>query len=209
MHVFGLTGGIGSGKSTIASRFRARGLPVIDSDTLARAVLAPGSVGLAALVEELGPWVLQADGTLDRAAVARLVFADSTARARVEAITHPRIRQLREAQLLALKRGGEPLVCNEVPLLVEVGLTNVLRPLVVVSASEDHQLARASARDGASLEAVRARIAAQLPLREKVALADHVIDNDGELCATLARADEVLAAICRTFEIDPERYPRP
>lgn len=209
LRVFGLTGGIGTGKSTVARRFRARGLPVLDADELAREVTAPGSEGLAALARELGPGVLTPAGALDRAAVARLAFADPAVRGRLEAVTHPRIQALRRERLAALERAGEPLACSEVPLLVEVNLTEALRPLVVVSASEPHQLQRATARDGTSAEAVQARIAAQLPLRKKIALADHVIDNDGSLAETLARADEVLDAVARACGVDPARYPRP
>lgn len=209
LRVFGLTGGIGTGKSTVAARFRARGLPVVDSDALAREVLAPGSEGLSALAAALGEEILTPEGTLDRAAVARRVFADSGARRRLDAITHPRIQALRGARLTALERAGEPLACSEVPLLVEVGLTERLRPLVVVAASESSQIARAAARDGSSEAAVRARIAAQLPLATKLALADHVIDNDGELGATLAQADAVLDAIAVATGLAPERYPRP
>jgi len=209
LRVFGLTGGIGTGKSTVARRFRARGLPVLDADELAREVTAPGSEGLAALARELGRGVLTPAGALDRAAVARLAFADPAVRRRLEAVTHPRVRALRRERLAELERAGEPLACNEVPLLVEVNLTEELRPLVVVAASESHQIERAVARDRSSTEAVRARIAAQLPLREKIALADHVIDNDGSVAETLARADEVLDAVARASGVDPARYPLP
>jgi len=209
LRVFGLTGGIGTGKSTVARRFRARGLPVLDADELAREVTAPGSEGLAALARELGPAVLTPDGALDRAAVAQLAFADPAVRRRLEAVTHPRIQALRRARLAELERAGEPLACSEIPLLVEVNLTEQLRPLVVVVASEAQQVARAAARDACSIESVRARIAAQLPLHQKAALADHVIDNDGSLTDTLARADAVLDAVARTCGVDPARYPRP
>jgi dephospho-CoA kinase len=208
LRTFGLTGGIGSGKTTVASRFRARGLPVLDSDELARAVVARGTEGLSALVAELGPAVLTPEGDLDRAAVARTVFTDPDARRRVEAITHPRIQTLRAARLTALEAQGEPLACLEIPLLVEVGLTEALRPLVVVWAGATQQLRRAAARDGAPLDVIAARIEAQIPLEQKVALADHVIDNDGALNATLTRADEVLDAVARSLGVDPSRYPR-
>ncbi len=208
VHVFGLTGGIGTGKSTVAARFRERGLPVVDSDQLAREAVAPGTDGLQEVVASFGPQVLDAAGALDRPALAAIVFSDDTARARLNAIVHPRVRALSISRFAALEQSGHPLACNEVPLLVEVGLAPTLRPLVVVTASEATQLTRARERDGRTEEEVRARVRAQLPLAEKTALADHVIDNDGSLAATLEQADAVLDAICRSCSIDVARYPR-
>jgi dephospho-CoA kinase len=206
MHVFGLTGGIGSGKSTVAARWRERGVPVVDSDQLAREVVDPGTEGLQQIVGAFGPAFVSPDGALDRAAVARLVFRDPEARARLEAIVHPRVRALADERFAALRAAGEPLACNEVPLLVEVGLAEQLRPLVVVTASEAKRIARTVARDGSSEDQVRARIHAQMPLADKAKLADHVIDNDGPLERTLAETDHVLRAICQALDIDPGRY---
>lgn len=203
--VFGLTGGLGSGKSTVAAHFRRRGLPVIDADALARDVVAPGSPGLAEIAREFGPDVLQGEA-LDRAKLAGLVFADPEARRRLEHITHPRIQALRDERLRELAARGEPLVCYEVPLLFEKGLEPGLRPVVVVHVPEALQLERARRRDQASEAMTRARLAAQLPLDEKAARADHVIDNSGELAATLAAADAVLRRICEGFGVDPARY---
>lgn len=209
IHVFGLTGGIGSGKSTVAARLRARGVPVIDADVLAREVVEPGSAGLGEIVEAFGEGVLDADGALDRKALAAIVFGDEPARQRLNAITHPRVRALSVERIAELDRRGEPLACYEVPLLVESGLAPLLRPLVVVSVPEDVQVARAAARDQSTEDEARARVRAQMPLAEKVKLADHVIDNSGPREATLERTDEVLDAICRGLGIDPARYPRP
>ncbi len=208
IHLFGLTGGIGSGKSTVAARFRARGLPVIDADEMARAVVAPGTPGLHAIVEQFGPEVLDAAGGLDRKRVAALVFSDTDARRRLNAITHPAVAALAAERTQELDARGEPLACYEVPLLVESGLADVLRPLVVVSVDSATQLARAMARDAATEAEISARIAAQLPLAEKARRADFVIDNSGPLAETLAQADSVLDAICRQRGIDPSRYPR-
>ena len=208
IHLFGLTGGIGSGKSTVAARFRARGLPVIDADELARAVVAPGTPGLQALVEQFGAEVLDAAGGLDRKRVAALVFSDADARRRLNAITHPAVAALAAARTQELDARGEPLACYEVPLLVESGLADVLRPLVVVSTDSATQLARAMARDAATEAEISARIAAQLPLAEKARRADFVIHNSGTLAETLAQADSVLEAICRQRGVDPARYPR-
>lgn len=209
LHLFGLTGGIGSGKSTVARRFRARALPIIDADELAREVVAPGTPGLSAIVKRFGTDMLAPDGTLDRKRLASRVFGDDEARRALNAITHPRVGILSAERAQALEARGEPLACYEVPLLFEGRLTEALRPIVVVTTSLDLQVSRAMARDAATAEEVQARIRAQMPLAEKVRLADYVIDNSGPLSSTLARADEVLDLICERFGVDPQRYPKP
>jgi len=209
LHVFGLTGGIASGKSTAAARFRARGVPVIDADELAREVVAPGSEGLREVVAAFGAGVLAEDGSLDRKAVARVVFADGAARKRLEGITHPRITGLSMQRAAALAERGEPLACYEAALIVENGVADAFRPLVVVACPEDVQVARVRARDGATEDEARARIRAQRPLAEKVALADFVIDTSGTLAQGVDRADDALAAVCARVGVDVARYPRP
>jgi dephospho-CoA kinase len=193
--LFGLTGGLASGKSTVAARFRHRGVPVIDADLLAREVVAPGSDGLAAVVAAFGDDVLAADGSLDRARMAAMVFGDAARRATLNGILHPRIGALTAERAAALAAAGEPLACYEAALLVENGLADAFRPLVVVALPESVQVSRAVARDGGTEEQARARIAAQLPLATKVALSDFVIDSSGDRAATEAQADDVLAAI--------------
>jgi dephospho-CoA kinase len=197
LRVFGLTGGLASGKSTVAARFRALGLPVVDADQLAREVVAPGTPGLAAVVEAFGPEVLLPDGALDRARVGELVFADAAKRRVLNGILHPRIAAASAERIAALAARGEPLACYEAALLVENGLADAFRPLVVVAVPEEVQVARATARDGAGEEQARARIRAQLPLADKVRAADFVIDNGGSRAETERRADEVLAEIRR------------
>jgi dephospho-CoA kinase len=209
VHVFGLTGGLASGKGVVGARFAARGLPVVNADELARAVVVPGSDGLAAVVEAFGRDVLGSRDELDRKKLAARVFADPEARRRLEAITHPRIQALMQERTAELRRRGEPLACYEAPLLVEVSLTERLRPLVVVAATEAHQLARAQKRDGTNEAEARRRVLAQLPLAEKVKVADYVIENDGSIAEVEAKADVVLDAICASFGVGPERYPRP
>jgi dephospho-CoA kinase len=205
-HVFALTGGIGSGKSTVAARFAARGVPVVDADGLARTVVEPGTPALAEIVDRFGMQVIGPDGRLLRKQLAEFVFADSSARADLEAITHPRIRALARSKFTEFARQGEPLVCYEVPLLFEAGLDAELRPIVVVWAPESVRIARTRTRDGGSDADVRARIAAQLDLDEKVRRADYRIDNDGSLESTFAQADTVLRRICESQGIDPGRY---
>jgi len=195
LHVFGLTGGLASGKSTVAARLRALGVPVVDADQLAREVVAPGTPGLAAVVEAFGPSVLLPDGSLDRAQVAARVFSDASLRRRLNAIVHPRIAEASAARMADLAARGEALACYEAALLVENGLADAFRPLVVVAVAEDVQVARAMARDHATEEQARSRIAAQLPLATKVATADYVIDNGGTREETERRTDEVLGEI--------------
>jgi dephospho-CoA kinase len=199
LHLFGLTGGLASGKSTVAARFRAQGLPVIDADLLAREVVAKGSEGLAAVVAAFGAEVLGEDGELDRKRLGALVFNDADRRRTLNGLLHPRIAMLSATRASELEARGEKLACYEAALLVENGLVEAFRPLVVVAVPEEEQVRRAMQRDSASEADVRARIAAQLPLAKKIAAADFVIDNAGDKAATEARADEVLAVIKARF----------
>jgi dephospho-CoA kinase len=207
VHLFGLTGGIASGKSAVGARFRERGVPVIDADQLAREVVAPGSEGLAAVAREFGEGVLLPDGALDRKRVAELVFNDDTKRRRLNALLHPRITALTLARSAELGAKGEPLACYEAALLVENGVADAFRPLVVVSAPEAVQIARAVVRDGSTEDAARARVRAQMPLEAKVKLADFVVENSGTLADLRAAADRTLDAVCGRLGVDPGRYP--
>lgn len=208
-HVFGLTGGLGAGKTTVATRWRARKLPVIDADDLARMVVLPGHQGLDAIVTAFGTDILHEDGTLDRAKLGRIVFGDKAARKRLEEITHPFVHAALDIELRRLELREEPLACYEAPLLVETDRADLYRPLVVISAPEGDQVVRAMHRDGIEEQQVKARLQSQAPLSTKIRLADHVIDNSGELSQTIEQADRVLESICRAFDIDPNRYPRP
>jgi dephospho-CoA kinase len=177
----GLTGGIGSGKSAVSALLAERGAVVIDADLVAREVVEPGTPALARLIEEFGPQVLQPDGSLDRAALADLVFADDGARARLNAIVHPVIGE-RTAELLDQARAaGARVVVHDVPLLVENGLAPMYDAVVVVAASPQTQLARLTGPRGMDREQARQRIAAQAPLEDKLAVATHVVRNDGPL----------------------------
>ncbi|HEX4445726.1 MAG TPA: dephospho-CoA kinase [Polyangiaceae bacterium] len=207
MHLFGLTGGIASGKSTVAARLRSRGVPVIDADELAREVVAPGSAGLRAIVEAFGAGVLDADGSLDRKGLARIAFATDAARERLNSITHPLIGARTADRAAELTAAGEPLACYEAALLVENGIADLFRPLVVVACPEPAQIARVQSRDDASRDDALARIRAQKSLAEKVAVADYVIETTGTLEENRARTDEVLRAICEKLGVDFARYP--
>lgn len=207
--LFGLTGGLASGKSSVAARWKSRGLAIIDADETARDVVAPGTSGLTEIVAAFGPEFLLANGALDRKKLAAVVFADRGARKKLELITHPRIAAAMLARAGELEAADEPLGCYEAALLVEGGFAELCRPLVVVAADERTQIARAMTRDKLSEAEVRARLSAQLPLSAKVAAADHVIDNDGDLASLVRKADDVLDAICQKAGIDPARYPKP
>ncbi|EYF07846.1 dephospho-CoA kinase [Chondromyces apiculatus] len=193
--LFGLTGGLASGKSTVAARLRTHGVPVIDADALAREVVLPGTDGLAEIVAVFGPEVQLPDGTLDRPRLAAIVFKDDDKRRRLNSILHPRIGALSMARVAEHRTRGEEVVCYEAPLLVENGLADMFRPLVVVAVPEDVQVARAMLRDDATEDQARARIAAQLPLADKVRAADFVIDNGRSREDTERQTDEVLAKI--------------
>jgi len=192
LKVFGLTGGIGSGKSTAAALFRERGVPVVDADELARDAVAPGSEGLSQVAAAFGAELVGADGALDRKRLATLGFSDETARKRLNAITHPIVRRLSQERFAALDRQGVALAGYDVPLLFEVGLDAVLRPVVLVASSEATQIQRILARDGATEAEARARISAQLPLSEKRKKADYVLENDGTRAELAAQVDAVL-----------------
>jgi dephospho-CoA kinase len=206
--LFGLTGGLASGKSSVAARWKARGLPIIDADVMAREIVAPGTSGLSEIVATFGPEVLLPDGSLDRKRVATIVFADAEARKKLELITHPRIAAAMLKRAGELEAQDEPLGCYEAPLLVERGFADLCRPLVVVSIDEPTQIARARGRDNLTEDEVRARLAAQLPLSAKIAVADYVIDNSGSLESLFTEADDVLDDICKKAGVDPDRYPK-
>jgi dephospho-CoA kinase len=206
MHLFGLTGGIASGKSAVAARLRSRGVPVIDADQLAREAVAAGTEGLAQVVEAFGASFLDASGALDRKKLAQVVFVDDEKRRRLNAIVHPQVTKLTMARAAELGAQGEPLACYEAALIVENGVADAFRPLVVVAAPEDTQVARACARDAANEAEVRARIRAQMPLAEKLKAADFVIENTGSLEDLNRKTDEVLAAICARLGVEVGRY---
>ena len=191
----GLTGGIATGKSTVSKILRELGAVVLDADVLAREVVGPGQPALAAIVREFGPDVLTAEGTLDRKRVAAIVFSAPERRKTLEAITHPAIRDRFLAHLAELEaRGFEGVVFWDAPVMIEAGGHKAMDRLVVVITDAATQLARAVGRDGDRGDVER-RIANQLPLAEKAALADYVIDNSGDHAATEARTREVYAAL--------------
>lgn len=179
MRRVGLTGGIGSGKSAVSGLLAERGAVVVDADLLAREVVAPGTPGLAAVVEEFGPGVLTPDEALDRPALGRVVFGDPAALARLNAIVHPLVAERTREEFAAAEREGARLVVHDVPLLVENDLAGNYDAVVVVAARPETQLHRLVRLRGMSEDDARARIAAQAPLADKIAVATHVVHNDG------------------------------
>ena len=180
MLLVGLTGGIGSGKSTVARLLGERGAVVFDADALARRAVEPGSPGHRAVVERFGANVLAPGGELDREALASIVFADPAARRDLEQIVHPEVRRMFAEGADEYLRTDRVVVFSA-PLLVETGMHTAFEVLVVVSTTVETQVERLLRERGMSEEAVRARIAAQAPLEDKAAVADVLIDNEGTL----------------------------
>jgi dephospho-CoA kinase len=172
----GLTGGIASGKSTVADLFAARGAIVLDTDAISREVVEPGSHALAALVNALGGGILDRDGSLDRAELRRRLFADAETRREVEAILHPAI--LSELERQAARLPG-PYQVFVIPLLVEAGLEHVVDRVLVVDCPEEEQVRRLMERDGETREGAMRVLEAQAPRDRRLAAADDVIDNGG------------------------------
>jgi dephospho-CoA kinase len=189
-----LTGGIATGKSASLARFAALGVPVIDADLLARDAVAPGSAGLAAIVARFGAGVLRDDGSLNRPALASIVFSDDAARAALEAIIHPDVYR-RIGDWFANQPGGTALAIADIPLLFETGHEHDFDRVVVAACDPGEQLRRVVARDNLTAEEARARLAAQWPIAEKAARADFVITTDGTLAETDAQVRNVLARL--------------
>ncbi|HET9760110.1 MAG TPA: dephospho-CoA kinase [Nocardioidaceae bacterium] len=186
----GLTGGVASGKSTVAALLRELGAVVVDSDVLAREVVEPGTPGLAAVVEAFGPEVLTADGRLDRPALGAVVFGDEPARRRLEGILHPLIRA-RAAELEAAAPAGT-VVVHDIPLLVETGQADRFDAVVVVDVPVETQVARMVRDRGMSREDALARVKAQASREERLAVATHVVENTGTREDLRDRVTEVL-----------------
>jgi dephospho-CoA kinase len=193
----GLTGGIGSGKSEVARRLAEKGATVVDADLVAREVVEPGTAGLRRVVEEFGPGVLRPDGTLDRPALGAVVFADPQKLQVLNAIVHPLVGQ-RTAELIEQAQASGAQICvHDVPLLVESGLAAAYEVLVVVAADPATQLARLTGDRGMTEAEARQRIAAQAPLADKLAVATHVIRNDGSLQELVEQVERLWESLLR------------
>lgn len=199
MKWFGLTGGIATGKSTVAEMMRARRVRVIDADALAREVVEPGEPALDALVDAFGSEILTSEGRLDRARLGEIVFEsdDGAARATLNAIVHPAIAQRSAHYMQRARAEGLPFVVYDAALIVENDLHRAMDGLVVVTVSPETQLQRLVARDGMTREAAQARIDAQISPEERLEHATWVIDNDGTLVETEAQVEDVVREMRR------------
>ena len=191
MKVLGLTGGIGMGKSTSAQLLRARGVPVVDTDELARQVVQPGQPALAQVLAAFGPQIAGPDGQLRRDELARRVFADPAARQRLEAILHPPIRALWRAQIEAWRAEGRPLAVVVIPLLFETKAEAELDVTVCVACSAATQQQRLRAR-GWTPEQIEQRLQAQWPVETKMARADYLVWTEADLDVHAAQLERIL-----------------
>jgi dephospho-CoA kinase len=190
----GLTGGIATGKSHVRARFENLGIPTIDSDVLAREALAPRSAGLAAVAERFGRKILKGDGSLDRDGLAKIVFADPHARKDLEAIVHPYVQRRTDEWFAGLDTGRYRYAIADIPLLYEVGRDEDFDDVIVVACTPERQRRRLLER-GMTEEEARQRLAAQLPLEDKIARADHVIRTDGSYDDTERQVQELHARL--------------
>ena len=192
MKVIGLTGGIAAGKSTVSKILQRLGATIVDADEIARLIVEPGSHGWSKIRERFGEEVFLEDGRLDRERLGRIVFSDKDKRRWLDKLTHPLIgveiaRQVGEAAA----RGAEIVVVDAALLFESSGMEPFVRPVIVVSATQEQQAERLRARDGLADKEIEARIGSQMPLEEKVRLADYVVDNSGSLEETERRVKEL------------------
>jgi dephospho-CoA kinase len=198
VYLIGLTGGIASGKSTVARRLVEHGAVHLDADQLARRVVEPGSPALTAIIEQFGSEFLRADGTLDREKLGKHVFRDDAARARLNAIVHPAVRAL-SARLIAKAEAEDPsaVVVYDVPLLVEASVDHPFDLIVVTNAPRRTQVKRLVEERGLDLLQAEARVDAQVDNTARLAIADVVIDTDGTIAHTMSQADALWGRIVK------------
>ena len=198
MYLIGLTGGIASGKSTVARRLVEHGAVHIDADQLARRVVEPGSPALTAIVEQFGSEFLRGDGTLDREKLGKQIFRDDAARARLNGIVHPAVREL-SGRLIAKAEAEDPsaVVVYDVPLLVEASVDHPFDLIVVTNAPRRTQVKRLVEERGLDLLQAEARVDAQVDNTARLAIADVVIDTDGTIAHTMSQADALWGRIVK------------
>lgn len=195
MKLIGLTGGIASGKSTVAAILARLGAAVINADELSREVVQPGKEAWKEIVDLFGPEILQKDNTLDRRKLRKIVFDRPAARKQLEAIIHPRVRALAEAKIQELAAAGHSVIVYEVPLLFEVQLHHWLRPVILVACDATTQKTRLRQRDRLTETEAQKHIKAQMSLDEKRKLADYIIENNGSFEELEHRVQSVLDEI--------------
>ncbi len=183
----GLTGGVGAGKSTVSQMLADHGAVIVDADAIARAVVEPGTPGFQEVLDAFGDEVLYYDGMLDRKALAALVFRDPVARAKLESIIHPLVRQ--QSDLMTALADDDAIVVHDVPLLAETGRTEAYDVIVVVDAPEDVRIARLLHSKGWDVAAAKDRIAAQSSSAQRLAIADEVVENTGDIAELQIHVD--------------------
>ncbi len=197
MVVVGLTGGIATGKSTVAAMFAARGAAVVEADRIAHALQEPGQLCYREIVKAFGTGILDQAGRIDRHGLGALVFADPAVRRRLESIMHPAIREASQAEIRAAEAANRRVCIVDAALILETGQRHRFQVIVLVSAPEDVQVSRLVHTRGLTEAEARRRIASQWPEAAKAALADFVIDNGGDLAATEAQVSRISAALER------------
>lgn len=195
MRVIGLTGNIGSGKSTVAAMLREAGIPVLDADRISREVTAPGGRAYDAVVEAFGRRFVRTDGTIDRKKLGEVVFADPALRARLESITHPAIFEAMKEELEKFAREGREAAVVEATLIHESGRKGLFDSVITVVCDRETAISRLSARDGLTRDQVEARLRAQMDADRKAAASDHVIDNSGSLDETRRQVDALVRTL--------------
>ncbi|WP_026906428.1 dephospho-CoA kinase [Paucisalibacillus globulus] len=198
--VIGLTGSIASGKSTVSSMFKKLHIPVIDADQVAKDVVEPGEVTLREIVQEFGKDLLFTDGSLNRKKLGSIIFGDGEKRKKLNSIIHPAIRQRMLEQKKVLLEGGEECIVMDIPLLFESKLTHMVDKILVVYVDEHVQLERLMDRDRSTKEEAQSRIQSQIPVKEKIKLADEVINNNGSIEDSFKQLKEIL----QKWEVDVE-----
>lgn len=194
MRTIGLTGGIGSGKSTVSARLRELGATVVDADLIAREIVEPGQPALTELGEAFNG-VIRSDGTLDRAELARQAFSSEAGTATLNAITHPRIQERTLQQFEEAREAGAPVLVYDMPLLIENGQTDMVDTVLVVDAPDDLRVQRLVEQRGLDEEDVRRRIAAQIDRQTRLDAADTVLDNSGDVASLLEQIDAFWAGL--------------
>jgi dephospho-CoA kinase len=191
MRVSGLTGNIGSGKSTVAAMLRDAGIPVLDADRISREVTAPGKPAYEAIVGAFGRKILQQEGTIDRKRLGEIVFADASLRARLETITHPAILEAMKEALAGLSREGHRAAVVEATLIHESGRKGLFEAVISVTCDRETAISRLAARDGMPREDAEARLRAQMDPERKAGASEYVVDNSGDIESTRRQVERL------------------
>jgi dephospho-CoA kinase len=197
MRVFGLTGNIGSGKSTVAAMLRDAGIPVLDADRISRDVTAPGGRAYDAVVQAFGRGILRGDGSIDRKRLGEIVFSDTGSRERLERITHPAIFGAMKEAIAGIERGGHRAAVVEAALIHESGKKGLFEAVISVTCDRETAISRLAAREGMSRSRAEARLRAQMDADRKAGASDYVIDNSGDVESTRRQVDAIVRALLR------------